>query len=524
MDFEDVAIAFSEQEWALLGEAQRLLYCDVMLEVFALLSSVGCWHKTDDGEACSEQSVCVQGESQVRASETAPATQTTLRCMWCFSVFKDILRLTESQAAYLEQKAFFSDACVRDFCLSANPHQQQGETSGEKPWEEAVDRASFVTCCSFRSWVPSTNRKVGKVSPGISGLLQQQVTLNTGEPHSAREISWEFVSGKGHHNWGGHENAASNSGKVIRHQSVCSEEVNNEGNKCGEVSIRTFNLNRRRRVHTAEKPYECTDCGKFFRKSTTLIEHRRVHTGEKPYECTDCGKFFRQCSNLTQHKRVHTGERPYVCGDCGKSFRQKCAFNSHQRTHTGEKPYVCGDCGKSFSQKCSLNVHQSVHTGAKPYECSECGKSCGSSLHLLNHKRIHTGEKPYQCTDCGKSFSEKCNLKSHQRTHTGEKSYVCGDCGKSFSQKCSLNVHQRVHTGAKLYECSECGKSCGSSHCLLNHKRIHTEEKPYEGGDCGNSFSQSSMLMGHNRSLLLDTCVFVFQPCLLLPLQSGSSH
>lgn len=41
MTFEDVAVNFSWEEWGLLDESHKRLYHDVMLENYALISSLG---------------------------------------------------------------------------------------------------------------------------------------------------------------------------------------------------------------------------------------------------------------------------------------------------------------------------------------------------------------------------------------------------------------------------------------------------------------------------------------------------
>ncbi|XP_020952951.1 zinc finger protein 304 isoform X2 [Sus scrofa] len=53
----DVAVLFSQEEWGLLDEAQKCLDHHVMLETLALLSSLGCWHGDQPEEPPSAQGV-----------------------------------------------------------------------------------------------------------------------------------------------------------------------------------------------------------------------------------------------------------------------------------------------------------------------------------------------------------------------------------------------------------------------------------------------------------------------------------
>ncbi|XP_045706233.1 zinc finger protein 530-like isoform X2 [Phyllostomus hastatus] len=300
MNFADVAIAFSQEEWGLLDEAQRFLHCTVMLEIFAVVASVGCWHKKEDEEASCEQCVPIKEESLVGAFNTAPATQKAHPCQQCVSILKDILHVIEFQAVYLEQKAFFSNVSVRGFCFRGNLHQQQRPASAEKPWGADTDMVSSVTRYSFFvSGAPLICGAIGEDISAISSFLQHQATPNSEERHSGIESRKAFHGGESLQLLGECEDAASQNHKLIQCESIC----------CNK-EFYEHHLQTHRRVHTGEKPYECSECGKTFGKNFNLLQHRKLHTGEKPFECSDCGKSFSQRSNLFHHKRVHTGEKP----------------------------------------------------------------------------------------------------------------------------------------------------------------------------------------------------------------------
>ncbi|KAF5929511.1 hypothetical protein HPG69_007264, partial [Diceros bicornis minor] len=159
--FEDVAIDFSQEEWRLLDEAQRRLYHDTMLENFALIASLVCWHGTENEEIPFEQSVSIEAFSQVRTPKPGPATQKTHPCEKCVPILKDILHLAD----LLGQKPYLVGAC-------ADLHQLQKRSSAEK---RDVDRASFVKSCIFHvSGNPFACRKIRKEFLVMLGLLQHQ--------------------------------------------------------------------------------------------------------------------------------------------------------------------------------------------------------------------------------------------------------------------------------------------------------------------------------------------------------------
>ncbi|XP_026482582.1 zinc finger protein 91-like [Ctenocephalides felis] len=323
---------------------------------------------------------------------------------------------------------------------------------------------------------------------------------------------------------------------------------------CSDTFPDSNTLEIHQKMHTDEKPFECTICNKAFprqldfdqhvcdwEKTLTLSESDEVrqefieaphykcnestcnesfteqHMLEHCHSCTFCSDTFPDSGALEIHLKIHADVKPFVCTICNKVFTRQLDFDQHvcdwektltlsesdnQKqnldTQSAKGSHKCKVCDRSLSTIWTLKKHMLVHSGVRPHACKMCNKSFSTKSNLNMHMLVHSGVRSYSCKVCNKTFTYFGSLKSHMSMHNGDLPYKCKVCDKQFAHSRNLKRHMPVHSGERPHRCELCDKTFIHWRNLKTHKLyIHSGHRPHKCKVCGKSFKQPSDLKSH---------------------------